>query len=330
MTTMKRAVAPIVCGGIIAIVLILYMVTFQVRYIEVAIVLTWKSPAEQPVTEPGLYWKLPWPIQEVKRFDKRIRTYERRTFQTQTKDGKPVAITPYVNWRIKPGRTRDFLVKLGSVKDAENKLASRLSNACSVRLGGTNLSDLLNTEKQGEFAKLEENIRTSLTEGMDDTTDQELGIEVVSVGLKRLVLDEKVTTAAFRAMVQERQKEVQESISEGQGQAAAIRVAADITARSILAAAEAEAGRTRADGIQEAARYYPVFAQNEELHDFLNKMEALRSTLAKRTTILMDKSWDLIELLAHQPTVRPRTPAGPGAQAPAETEAPASPKQGGL
>ncbi len=47
----------------LVVVLLLYMCSFQVRFTEVAIKKTWGNPAENAITQPGLYFKWPPPIQ---------------------------------------------------------------------------------------------------------------------------------------------------------------------------------------------------------------------------------------------------------------------------
>ncbi|HSV26829.1 MAG TPA: SPFH domain-containing protein, partial [Sedimentisphaerales bacterium] len=58
---------------IIALVLLLYSVSFQVRETESAIVTRFERPRGEAITEPGLYWKWPAPIEAVHKFDSRMR-----------------------------------------------------------------------------------------------------------------------------------------------------------------------------------------------------------------------------------------------------------------
>ena len=45
------------------------------RKTEVAVVTTFGKPTRTN-TEPGAYFKLPWPIQKVHKFDQRIQNFE--------------------------------------------------------------------------------------------------------------------------------------------------------------------------------------------------------------------------------------------------------------
>ncbi len=52
-----------------------------------------------------------------------------------------------------------------------------------------------------------------------------------------------------------------------------------------------------------AARYYMVFAQNEELALFLRKLEALGETLKERTTVVLHTDMPPFDLLERMPDV---------------------------
>ena len=57
---------------LIVTVLLLYLICFQVRETESALVTTFGKPAKA-ITEPGLNFKWPAPIQMVYKFDSRLR-----------------------------------------------------------------------------------------------------------------------------------------------------------------------------------------------------------------------------------------------------------------
>ncbi|MBI4578859.1 MAG: hypothetical protein HY718_04100, partial [Planctomycetes bacterium] len=86
----KRSLPSLVTGILLAVVLLLYMVTYQVRFTEVAVVRTFgRINQETGVnTEPGLYWKWPWPIQRVQTFDNRLQVTTTTGEENATKDGK--------------------------------------------------------------------------------------------------------------------------------------------------------------------------------------------------------------------------------------------------
>ena len=75
-----------ISGAVLASMLVLYMVTFQVRFSEVAVVRTFGQIKEGGIIkEPGLYWKWPWPVQKVERYDNRVQTSSTTGEETPTR-----------------------------------------------------------------------------------------------------------------------------------------------------------------------------------------------------------------------------------------------------
>src|SRR4030095_2814639 len=100
---MNRSLPSLLAGALLVIVLVLYMITYQVRFTEVGVIKTFgkASPPGDVITEPGLYWKWPWPIQEVAVYDNRIQMTANPGEETPTRDGKPIIVTTAIGWRIK-------------------------------------------------------------------------------------------------------------------------------------------------------------------------------------------------------------------------------------
>ena len=65
----------------------------------------------------------------------------------------------------------------------------------------------------------------------------------------------------------------------------------------MLAKAEGEAKRIRAEGDKTAAEHYAVFRKNPELAAFLRKLDALRLTLSEKTTLVLDTNTPPYDLL---------------------------------
>ena len=86
--------------GLLLIVLFALMLfTFQVRQTEVALVTTFGKPSRTE-TEPGLKWKLPWPIQRVLKFDNRVQNFEGKFEETQTRDGYNLFMADGGSWEM--------------------------------------------------------------------------------------------------------------------------------------------------------------------------------------------------------------------------------------
>src|SRR5882762_2394906 len=126
---MNRNPLILIIGFLIGIIVILLLFTFQVRKSEVAVVTTFGRPT-RPITEPGLKGKLPWPIQKVYKFDRRVQNFEDRLTEGLTRDNFNLLTSTYVGWKITDPTA--FLPKfVGSgepISEAEKVLERLLGN----------------------------------------------------------------------------------------------------------------------------------------------------------------------------------------------------------
>ena len=133
---MKRNPLTLVIGILLIIIFGLLLFVFQVRTTEVAVVTTFGNPT-RPITEPGAYFKWPWPIQKVWSFDKRVQNFEDRLTEGLTRDNFNLLTSVYVGWRITDPAA--FFPKFASSADpigeAERQLERLLGNAKSAVIG---------------------------------------------------------------------------------------------------------------------------------------------------------------------------------------------------
>ena len=143
---MKKNLITIVIGAMLVIIFALLLFVFQVRQSEVAVVTTFGKPV-QNITEPGAYFKWPWPIQNVYKFDKRVQNFEDKFSENLTADNNNLLTSVYVGWKISDAKS--FFPKFagGSVPAAQRMLESMLRSAKIAVIGagfsGTLLSLLL-------------------------------------------------------------------------------------------------------------------------------------------------------------------------------------------
>jgi len=291
----------ILAAIVLASVLVLYMCSFQVRYTEVAIVKTWGKPAREAITEPGLCWKWPQPIQSVVKYDKRARILEERPEETRTADGKNVVLTTYTLWKIKDPGT--FLTNFPhGVEDGEKKLRTTIKTHIHAMVGrhffhefvSTNPADRKLKEIEQEiFARVEEEVRTkSAAETAAAMEDQPTGygVELVAFGIKKLQLPESVTTAIFESMKSNEEAKAQRYIAEGEARAQDIRAEARAVERRIMAAAQQKVAEIQTEAERVVGNYYREFEDHPELRIFLDKLRTVKEALKARTSIIIDDS----------------------------------------
>lgn len=283
---MKRNLLTLVIGVALMIVFVMLLFVFQVRETEVAVVTTFGKPT-RPITAPGPYGKMPWPIQKVYKFDKRIQTFEDKFTEDLTADGNSLLTMVYVGWRITEPET--FFPKFagGSVPAAEKMIESILRSAKSAVVGRHPLGDFVNADaKHLKFDAIETEMRT-LVQSQLQTNN--CGLQVDFLGINKLGLPESVIATVFERMTSERKVKADKLQFEGEAQAQKIRSAADRVAAEMISTADSEARRIHGQGEAVAAETLPVFQQNPELAVFLLRLETLEASLKERSTLIFDQ-----------------------------------------
>jgi len=299
---MKRNIFTIIIAAVLVIIFALLLFAFQVRRSETALVTTFGKPSPVPITQPGLYFKWPWPIQRVYRFDSRIQNFEDKFSQTLTADNNVLIVTVYTGWRISDAAV--FYPKfLGSVLAAQNALESMLRNAMLAGVARHNLSDLINPDpSQLQFDQMEKEIQDMVQAQLSKNS---YGIELKFVGFKKIELPESVTQSVFDRMKGERQVLISREENEGAKEASIIKSAADRQAAETIANASAAAVRIRAEGDAEAARVLPIFEQNPDLANYLLRLDALQQALNQKSTLIFDERTPPFDLFTGIPTNAP-------------------------
>ncbi len=300
---MKRNPITIAIGALLLIIFVALLFVFQVRQTEVAVVTTF-GKATRPITQPGPYWKWPWPIQKVYKFDNRINQLESNLETVLTSDGFNLLIQVYVGWRI--SEPQSFFPRFaGSTNDAIKNLQGLVRNAYSGVVGKHPFSAFISTDPKAlRFSEIEQEM---LKRVQADAGANNFGIEIKFLGLKRIGLPESVTKLVFERMESERAVLVSTIEGEATTQSSAIRTRADTESAKLLAEAEAQATKTLGEGEREAAKSFDVFKQEPDLAIYLLKLKALEQFLQNRTTLILDDSTSPLELLkAQKPSGGPR------------------------
>ena len=293
---MKRNPIIFIIGSLLLLLFVLLLFVFQVRKTEVAVVTTF-GKATRPITEPGPYWKWPWPVQKVYKFDQRTHVSEGKFEQVLTSDGYSLLISVYVGWKI--SQPDLFFPRFaGSTNRAEESLEGIVRNAYSGIVGKHPFSHFISTEEKNlKFAEIEQEM---LARVQADAKGNNYGIDITFLGIRRLGLPESVTKLVFERMESEREVLVTRIRSDGERQASDIRERANYESSKLLTDAEAQAQKILGEGEKEAARSFEVFKQEPNLAIFLLKLKALEQFLQNRTTLILDQNTSPLDLLRNQ------------------------------
>ncbi len=281
---------PSVSVAVLACLLVVVMVGASVYTVDQrqrAIVFQF-GEVKDVVEDPGLHFKVPL-IQNVRFFDTRILTLDTRDAERVTTEGNvPVLVDSYVKWRIRDAR--QFYLSVDRESIAQDRLNAIVRSELSAEFGKRKLEAVISTERD----EIMERLRDRVNKGV-----AQLGIDVIDVRVKRIELPQDVSERTFARMVSERQRAANEMRSGGAAEGEKIRADADRQRSVIVAEAYSEAQRIKGEGDAKAAAVYnKAFSVDPEFYAFYRSMDAYRSTLQKKSDVLvLDPNMDFLRYM---------------------------------
>lgn len=299
---MNRKALNITVGILLVIIFGLWLFVFKVRRSEIALVTTFGNPT-RPITNAGPYFKWPWPVQRVYTFDQRIQNFENPLREQQTADKKLLIATVYVGWQITDPKEfyEGFANRLvsdperASIAAAQRILEGLVSSGVESTIGKSQFSDFISTDAS-QF-KLDAIEAQMLAAVEDKVKAGNYGIEIRYLGIKKLELPESSSQEVFKAMQSDRAILVSQIQRRGDTAAANIRTEANSYKARLEANANAEAKGIVGEAVAEVAQYYTNFDQNPALAEFILKLDALKTSLNKNATLVLDGHTQPFDLL---------------------------------
>ncbi len=292
---MNKNVAILILVVLLVGVLGLMLIAFQVRETELAYVTRLGKPV-RTMSEPGLYFKLPSPIEKYQKYDARMRMYEADMGETPTKGAVPIIMKTYVVWRIRDALT--FFNSTGSIKQAEARLYAQIGDTQNRIVGQHAFSDFVNNDpKKIKIDTIQEEMLADLKLAMEE----EYGVEISTLGIKQFKIDKDTTAKVFDRMKRARETKTQAIIAKGTAEATKITSAAISMRDELLAATEARAKAIRGQGDAQAAEYLEMLKEEPRLAMFLKELESMEAMLKDRTTLILPMDKGPFNLLKEVP-----------------------------
>jgi membrane protease subunit HflC len=287
-----RSLPTVLAAGALVIVLLLYMCSFQVRSTEVAVVKTFaKADPDSVITEAGPYWKWPWPVQIVVKYDQRLRQLIDRTEETRTADSKNIILTTFTVWTI--ADPYKFHRRYETEADGERALRTKIRAHKLAVAGKHRFDEFVNTDRSKR--RLDQ-IEQEMMELVKAEAADEFGVDIKLFGLKQLGLPEEVTKAVFDSMKKGEETKAKNLQAEGKARAAEIVAQARAAEQRILAVAQRKVDEIHNRAQAEVSRIYASFADHEELRIFLDKLRGLEEILKKRSTLIFGPETEPFDL----------------------------------
>lgn len=234
---------------------------------------------QRTITEPGLYFKLPSPLENVVLLDKRIQTIESGdTERIQTSEKKNLIIDSYIKWRIED--PRQFYISFGAdVKAAQNRLNAQIRDALNASVNIRTVRAVVSQERDIVMAEILQNV---------EARAKPLGIQVVDVRLKRIEFSQEVSDSVYTRMQAERKQEANSLRANGAAESETIRADADRQVQEVLAQANAKAQAIRGEGDAQAAKIYAqAYSKDPDFYRFYKSMEAYKNTFSSKNDVLV-------------------------------------------
>jgi len=288
-------------------------------------------------SDRGLNLRAPWPIGNVRRFDRRIQLFDPPGREVFTRDRKNIIADAYLCWRIAEPRDGEapenrpvlrFLRALGNRETAQSRLGTRLRSTLAGHVAQVELTSLMfvtdresapldaavthepadvsgtgrmvDPSTRKSLDEISRELLASMRQRSDETSSirDQMGIEVVDLRIKRLSFPRGNQQAVFERMKSERMKIADRYRSAGLAENTRIRSQADTQYSEILATADAEAERIRGKAEAEAlAILNAAHKKDPEFYRLVKTLDSYEQILNENTTLVLSASSSLLKLL---------------------------------
>jgi membrane protease subunit HflC len=302
--------ASLAAGALAAALMLTAASTYSLGEAEQVIITQFGDPVGDPITTPGLHFKVPF-IQQANYFDKRFLEWDGNPNQVPTKDKRFIWVDTYARWRIvDPLR---FFQRLRDERGAQSRLDDILDGETRNAVARYDLIELVRNSNRNRDdipieAEEEEVILNVIEKGREKVSREvleraaertaDLGIELLDLRIKRINYVEEVQRDVFARMIAERQRIAELFRSEGQGEAARIEGERERDLQRIQSEAfkTAEALRGKADA--EATDIYAgAYNRDADFYAFTRSLEAYEKIIDPSTTLILDTNSDFLRFL---------------------------------
>jgi modulator of FtsH protease HflC len=307
----------VVLAAVFVGILVISLSFYTVDQTEQVIITQFGQPVGEPITEPGLHFKLPF-VQTVNTLDKRFLEWDGAPVAIPTRDKTYIHVDTFARWRIEDPKT--YFVRLHDERSAQSRLEDILGSETRNSIAKHDLIEIVRTDKNRqplrdeslkggptgvigilppiEFGrqKIEEEIKTAAAQKL-----AEFGITVLDFRIKRVNYNPDVLDRIYQRMISERLQIAQRFRSEGEGESARIAGQRERDLNEIQSNAYRQVQQIRGEADAKAseiyAKAYTQDSQAAEFYTFLKTLDAYRKIFTKDSTIVLSTDSQLFQLL---------------------------------
>ena len=316
----------LLAAAVFAVALVLLLILsgafYTVDQTEQVIITQFGQPVGDPITEPGLHFKIPF-VQSVNSLDKRFLEWDGAPVAIPTRDKTYIHVNTFARWRIEDPKL--YFVRLHDERSAQSRIEDILGSETRNSIAKHDLIEIVRTDKNRqplrdetlkggptgtigvlppiEFGrlKIEEEIKTAAAQKLAG-----FGIAVLDFRIKRVNYNPDVLDRIYQRMISERLQIAQRFRSEGEGQSARIAGQRERDLNEIQSNAYRRVQEIRGEADAKAteiyARAYTQNPQAAEFYAFLKTLETYHKIFSKDSTLVLSTDSDIFALLKHAAT----------------------------
>ena len=293
-----------------AVLIVIRAGTFIVDETQQAIITQFGEPRGEPITEPGLHFKLPF-VQKTNYFDKRFLEWDGDADEMPTKDKRFITVDTYARWRITDPLL--FFQRLRDERGARSRLDGILDGETRNAIARHDLVEVVRSRNREdaevpEESEEETSVLERITKGRNDITRsileaaspkvKDFGIELIDLQFKRINYVEEVEKDVFARMIAERKRVAARYRSEGEGEAARIGGEQERELQRIQSEAYRSAQEIRGEADGKATQVYAAaYNRDPSFYAFMKSMETYEKGVDPQTTLVLTTKSDLLKYL---------------------------------
>lgn len=283
---------PIIAVVIAVILIGLSLSVFTVDERKSAIVLQFGQP-KQVYTTAGLKFKLPFPLQNVRYFDKRILEVDpapRRVNISSDRNnpllangtvdaeliqevsGEPIIVDTFARYKITDPLL--FLKRLQTEARAKQQIENVMDSATRDILGSSTLREILSPSRGDLMVRIRDRVNAEM---------EPRGVEIVDIRIVRADLTERLQTSTVNRMITERKELATKTRANGQEKSLEIKSTADKERVVLLANAGKKAQILKGEGDKAATNIYnKAYNRDSDFYAFTRSMEAYKKSMGAK------------------------------------------------
>ena len=274
--------------SILVLACLLYSALFTIDETQVGVVTRFGKPLEN-IRTPGLNIKLPWPIDEVIKIDRRLLLLDLSNQSWLTYDQIEVSVNPFLVWRI-----TDPILFASTVQTKE-VAETRITDVVLARLGILVGQLPFNAFISLEASEIEVHKTLEETTKIANEVVNKFGLIIDDIGMETFLVPAQNRISIIQRMNAERQRVSTKYRSMGIEEALTIQAQAAAEKEKILGRAQAESTAIRGKGEAEALRILAqAYDKDPKFFRFIRSLESYEAIIGKQSTVFLEADSPLL------------------------------------